>query len=122
MPVEICWEIFAAPSFDGGRSVQVSAYFGGLNWYPPPPPHLRIASEHAGGSDVCCASGEFDICFQWLTGKILTTQHLAWQAEVDATASAVAIFCFFRVGAQGQTSQGGCGFPRSANRGKHRDD
>jgi hypothetical protein len=45
-------------------------------WYPPPYPNSRIASKHAGGSDGNCAICEFDLYFQSLTGKILSSKDL----------------------------------------------
>jgi hypothetical protein len=73
---------------------------------------LRIASKHAGGNDVEWAIGEFDICFQWLTGKILTAKHLTLLAEIDPAASALGMISFFRVRAQGRMSQSACGSPK----------
>jgi hypothetical protein len=86
-----------------------SCTLGQFEGVSPPHPVLRIASKHAGGSDVDGAIGKFDLCFQGLTGKILTTQHLAELAEADSTASALAMICFFGGGAQGQMSQWACG-------------
>jgi hypothetical protein len=49
---------------------------------------LRIASKYAGGSDDECAIGEFGLCFQQLTGKILSSKDLGTAQLNVITASA----------------------------------
>jgi hypothetical protein len=46
------------------RECAVFCILGMVGTVSPPYPYLRIANEHAGGSDFECATGEFDLCFQ----------------------------------------------------------
>jgi len=82
-----------APASLAARGRADSSHLDGFGRVSPSPPHLRIASKHGVGSDVDCIIGDFDLCFQWLTGKILITQHLALRPEVDPAASAFPIIC-----------------------------